>query len=163
LKGIWWYDFQDDGWRAQYNEHNFGMVRPDLTPKPSFHAFRAVATIAAEAEFLGRTETGNPDVWILKFRKPDRTVTWAMWTESDDCPVQVTLSCPEASDMLSVEVTGSPSISLPWGYRGWAESKPEVHTDRFSLVLTERPVLLTGRLEQAKVLEVVARAKPLQK
>lgn len=32
------YDFQDDGPRRDYTEHNFGMTFQNLTPKPSFAA-----------------------------------------------------------------------------------------------------------------------------
>src|ERR1017187_6666443 len=78
LKGIWWYDFQDDGWNASINENNFGMVRPDLTPKPAYFSLADIAKLVSKAEFAGRVETGDPDIWALKFREPDGIETWAI-------------------------------------------------------------------------------------
>ena len=60
MKGIWWYDFQDDGWNATYNEENFGIVRPDLTPKPPYFALAGVAGLVAASSTSG--------VWIPEIR-----------------------------------------------------------------------------------------------
>jgi hypothetical protein len=151
LRGIWWYDFQDDGWRADDKEDNFGMVRPDLTPKPSFHAFQSVAKLNAASEFLGRMEIGNPEVWILRFRAHDGSITLALWTEASEGSAQVVLSAPAPRGMLSVEIVGSPAVAIPWGYRGWAEGKPEFHSNQCSVWVSARPTLLTGNLAEARI------------
>ena len=57
FQGIWWYDFQDDGWKPQYNEDNFGLVRPDLTPKPSYHVLADIAPVVAKGQYVGRLPT----------------------------------------------------------------------------------------------------------
>ncbi|MFR6032684.1 MAG: hypothetical protein ACLUKN_05595 [Bacilli bacterium] len=33
LKGIYWYDFQDDGWDSDYNENNFGIIKADFATR----------------------------------------------------------------------------------------------------------------------------------
>ena len=38
------YDFQDDGPRRDYTEHNFGMTFQNLTPKPSQKVCKQPAT-----------------------------------------------------------------------------------------------------------------------
>ena len=43
LKGLYWYDFQDDGWNSAHNENNFGLVRADLTPKLPYFAMKSLA------------------------------------------------------------------------------------------------------------------------
>jgi polysaccharide biosynthesis protein PslG len=43
IKGIWWYDFQDDGSDSANPEHNFGIVREDFTEKPAYAEFRRVS------------------------------------------------------------------------------------------------------------------------
>jgi len=83
LKGVWWYDFQDDGWKADYNENNFGLVRPDLTPKPSYYALAGISTLAARGEFVAKLQTQSPDLWALKFRMPDGKETLALWNGRD--------------------------------------------------------------------------------
>lgn len=34
IKGVWWYDFINDGDNKSDKEHNFGILNRDLTPKP---------------------------------------------------------------------------------------------------------------------------------
>jgi hypothetical protein len=43
IRGIWWYDFQNDGNDPYNRQHNFGLVRKDFSPKPSYRAFQEVA------------------------------------------------------------------------------------------------------------------------
>jgi polysaccharide biosynthesis protein PslG len=40
IKGIWWYDFQDDGSDSANPEYNFGLVRQDFSEKPAYDALR---------------------------------------------------------------------------------------------------------------------------
>lgn len=44
IKGVWWYDFQDDGSDSENQEHNFGLVRPDFSEKPAFRALQTLST-----------------------------------------------------------------------------------------------------------------------
>jgi len=43
VKNVTWYDFHDDGVDPSYNEHHFGIVRHDFTPKPAYFAYRTMA------------------------------------------------------------------------------------------------------------------------
>jgi len=43
IKGIWWYDLQNDGNDPADQEHNFGLVRGDFTEKPAYKALREMA------------------------------------------------------------------------------------------------------------------------
>ena len=42
-----WYDFREDGSNPYYNEHHFGIIRRDFSPKP---AYRAAATVCRTLE-----------------------------------------------------------------------------------------------------------------
>ena len=42
LRAIWWYTLLDDQGDASDPEANFGLLRPDMTPKPAYFALRAV-------------------------------------------------------------------------------------------------------------------------
>lgn len=153
LKGIWWYDFQDDGWRATYNEHNFGIVRPDLTPKPSYFALADVAALVARAEFLGRAECGDPDVWILRFRGRGCKDVWAIWSAHEDDDWQVTLrtSAPNAKPVTMQEV-GARAVERPWGSRNWPEERnAPVLRDQLEIVVRDTPWLVSGDLSSVTV------------
>lgn len=79
VKGVWWYDLRDDGWDERNGEHNYGLLRPDLRPKPAYASLLAVADLAGRAEYLGRYETGDPALWILRFRASSGDEVWALW------------------------------------------------------------------------------------
>jgi hypothetical protein len=61
----------------------FGVVRPDLTPRPAFVALAAAGRLLADAQPLGRLKAGNDSIQGFLFRaKPDGRaadvlVTWS--------------------------------------------------------------------------------------
>jgi hypothetical protein len=40
VRGVWWYDLQDDGKNPAQMEDNFGILRADLSPKPAFRELK---------------------------------------------------------------------------------------------------------------------------
>lgn len=153
LRGIWWYDYQDDGWDREENEHNFGIVRPDLTPKPAYHVMADVAPLAARGRFLGRLSTDDPEVWILRFAHRDQEV-WAVWT-ADDRPRQLLLQTEAPETPLVIHKLGHKPVARGWGYRAWAKQGRQAQLDlrRASLVIGDRPWLLSGGMQRATVLD----------
>jgi polysaccharide biosynthesis protein PslG len=81
LRGVWWYDFQDDGPIAERSEDNFGIVRTDLTPKPAYVALSAVTRWINGAEFLSRIKTSDPFVDGVRFRTQDGQQAMAIWRQ----------------------------------------------------------------------------------
>lgn len=163
MKGIWWYDYQDDGWNAGYNEDNFGILRPDLTPKPAYYAMAGVADLVGRAQFLGRQDTGDPDIWVLKFRRPDGKDVWAMWSTHADDGWQVVVAKPGSpSGMVAIQEVGRPSYERPWGTRDWPKARQtaEVVPNEVSVVVREMPWLITGDLGDAAVKRVERREFP---
>ena len=79
LRGVWWYDFQDDGPKTDFTEHNFGLVHLDLTPKPGFFAVSAITRWIEGAEFESRLKASDPSVDGVKFRLPDGQQGLAIW------------------------------------------------------------------------------------
>jgi hypothetical protein len=154
MRGVWWYDYQDDGWDPGHNEHNFGIVRPDLTPKPSYHVMADVADLAARGEYLGRVETGDAAMWILCFRL-DGEERWAAWS-SDDEPRQILLRTDAPDSPLVIHELGHAPITRGWGYRPWAVrgGRAELVPDQAALVVGHRPWLLRGGLHAARLVRV---------
>lgn len=78
------YRFDDSGPREEYTEHNFGMIRRDRTPKPSFAAVafmtRTVGSFK-EAKELSRDLAAYR---IGKFTMPDGKIIYAAWAVSAD-------------------------------------------------------------------------------
>jgi hypothetical protein len=64
----------------------FGVVRPDLTPRPSFVALAAAGRLLADAKPLGRLESGNDSIRAYVFRaKPDgqRAEVLVAWSKTE--------------------------------------------------------------------------------
>lgn len=40
IKGVWWYDLQDDGTDPKEREYHYGLIRSDFSPKPAYNALR---------------------------------------------------------------------------------------------------------------------------
>jgi hypothetical protein len=79
LKGMWWYDFQDDGLKSQNTEDNFGLVHIDLTPKPGFIAVGSVMRWLQGAEFASRLRISDSAVDGVEFQLSDGQKGVAMW------------------------------------------------------------------------------------
>lgn len=77
LKGIFLYDFQDDGPDPLRREHRFGLVRQDLTPKPAYAAFAVTAHFLQNKTFVrALTAPGAPRLSGSLYRD-DRGALWA--------------------------------------------------------------------------------------
>jgi hypothetical protein len=152
MRGVWWYDYQDDGWDVEYNENNFGLVRPDLTPKPSYHVMADVADLAARGEFLERVPTDDENLWVLRFRLEGDEV-WALWS-GEDQPRRVLLETEDPATRVTLQQLGHDLVERSWGHREWVtrgRSAPLI-PNQISLVVGDRPCLIRGALEQVRVL-----------
>jgi len=79
IKGMWWYDFRNDGTDKTEREHNFGLVRQDFTPKPAYPVLAAISEIVGQYAFLGRLENTANDVVMLRFARgeDELLVAWS--------------------------------------------------------------------------------------
>jgi hypothetical protein len=155
FEGLWWYDFQDDGWNRQYNEDNFGLVRPDLTPKPGYYAIGDISDTVAKGEYMDRLWAGDEELWILGFRVAGED-RWAVWS-ADDSDRQIILETASPESPLRIQQVGHDAYTMPWGFRDWSGRHGEFAPNRLSLVVGHRPVLISGNLSGVSVVEVVPR------
>ena len=162
LKGLWWYDFQDDGNHFSDNESNFGIVRTDLTPKSAYYSLQSIADLVATGKFLGRLETSDPLIYILKFLDKHNQDVWAIWSTHPDNYYQLTIQ-NSSSDLkpLTVEEVGRKPLARQWGYRPWVTDRmAPVQKNDFVLSVQGMPWLVRGDLSHASVTEVKMMAFP---
>jgi hypothetical protein len=157
FQGIWWYDFQDDGWNPQYNENNFGLVRPDLTPKPAYHVIADISDLIANGQCIGRIETESSNVEIIHFRHKGHDI-WAVWS-SDDRDRQVILQTDSPAGDLTIHQLGHKPYQSGWGFRDWVGRRGEFIPDRLSIVTGPRPVLIGGDMTKVSVVQTIPRAR----
>jgi hypothetical protein len=155
FRGIWWYDFQDDGWNPEHNENNFGIVRPDLTPKPHYHVMADVSGLIGNGEYVGKVEAKDENLQILRFRHNGSDV-WALWC-ADDQQRQVILGGKNPPAKVSVQQVGCDGVEVPWGFRDWAGGDRQFHPDQLSVVVDHRPVLIAGSMRGVSVQRIEER------
>jgi hypothetical protein len=160
LKGLWWYDFQDDGWLYDNNENNFGLVRADLTPKAAFHAYRAVADVVSTGTYRGRLDVPDPAVWALRFTDAGQDLL-AIWNSALDNDYSIVLSTPDHHSPVSVEEAGRPALQRHWGRRAWYDDRDApVLKSQLELTTRRSPVLLRGSLAAVSAETVTERPFP---
>jgi hypothetical protein len=157
FRGLWWYDFQDDGWKAEYNEDNFGLVRPDLTPKPAYEVLADIAPIVVNGQYVDRLPVDDENFWILSF-KVGREDCWALWS-ADDQERQVILQTKVPARPVMIRKTGHNAYLTKWGFRDWTNRRSELIPNRLSLVVGPRPYLIGNDLSGVSVVEVIARPR----
>jgi len=82
-----WYDWHDDGEKAEEPEHHFGTVRfpyrsgqtPVYEPKPAYRAAQTLTATLHGYQFEKNIKFGENDEYVLQFQQPHRTA-WAVWT-----------------------------------------------------------------------------------
>ena len=96
---VYFYDFQNDGTDKGNKEHNFGVIRADYSPKPSFQAMAVAASLLANRPFADALLDGD-DCRIYGYGKGGSADFYAAWnvgkswkdeTAPDDREVQVAL------------------------------------------------------------------------
>jgi len=155
FRGLWWYDFQDDGWKPDDNENNFGIVRPDLTAKPAYYVLSDISDLTAGGEFIGRMKTEDDNLRILRFRYKQSDF-WAVWS-ADDKSRQVILQSPKPSGYVTIHQLGHKSYRSDWGFRDWVGRRGEFVSNRLSVVAGSRPFLISGDLTDVSVVETISR------
>jgi hypothetical protein len=89
LKGIWWYDFRDDGWNGGNMEDNFGLVDPNLKPKPAFDALKVVTLVVRDVAGVEDLPTGSPSLRALRFRLQGDNQVLALWNANQGGLIRV--------------------------------------------------------------------------
>jgi hypothetical protein len=103
----------------------FGVIRPELTPRPAFIALAAVGRLLADARPLGKLKPADPKVrGFLLQAKPDGRpqVVLVTWTEGDKATLPLPVAPSAVFDHLgrtrsgaataAVELTSAPLFAL---------------------------------------------------
>ena len=153
VKGLLWYDFQDDGVNPLNNEMNFGLIRADGTPKPAYYAFADLSKLVREGRFIERVDAKDPKVVILKFQLGGRDVL-AMWNWYANRNTEVVLRNHAASPgTVSIRNAGRRGVEIPWGRTDWLETRKR-RDNELTFTLRDMPLLVEGDLAQTEIVSL---------
>ena len=120
------YDFQDDGPRNDYTEHNFGLTFQNLTPKPSFAAVAFMTWALGDAKPLGDFGSDPKTHRILGFEFPDGRRAYVAWAV--EMPVEAAV--PEyfaGKAFILRDLYGTPVKAAPDGALKLTEDPVYIH------------------------------------
>jgi hypothetical protein len=107
IRGIWWYDFRDDGTDKSDVEQNFGLLNYDGTPKPAWYMLSDMAGLLNEARFVANI-SADPGLFAFRFSHGDGTSTLAIWTDRQNSQASVKLTFgADASTGVTLQQPGS--------------------------------------------------------
>jgi hypothetical protein len=118
IRGLWWYDFCDDGLDPNEREHHFGIVTRDLTQKPAYTVMSDVCRSFEHTQYVGAVPS-DPALHILEFRRDSGATLYALWS-SNAAERKVTLEAVSAAapSALQLHEIGGPEIATAWKHQG---------------------------------------------
>lgn len=152
VKGVWWYDFQDDGYNAKESENNFGLVRPDLTPKLPYFAMKSLAGPLSRGQLV---DSVTCDGLLLLRLRDGNEIFWAAVNQDPGNDLQLILETSNPQGQLQVELVGSAPVKRRWGLNDWGkDGKLPFASNRFSVIVGKMPLLISGDLASASIKEI---------
>ncbi len=131
-----WYDWKNDGPDPNENEHNFGTVLPDLSPKPAYHAIQTLTRELSGYHLVRRLVRDDEKDYLLLFADARGRQNLAVWTLAE--PHQVELMVKGAQKPTAVDSNGK-------------EAPLRTDSSRLALQLTAAPQYIAlgeGRVEE---------------
>jgi polysaccharide biosynthesis protein PslG len=101
-----WYDWKNDGNDPAENEHNFGTVTADLTPKPAYTAIKILTHELAGGRLERRLDTGDTNDFVLVFRTGWHHGKLAAWTIGAAHQISLPLKKTSAKEFSFVNGVG---------------------------------------------------------
>lgn len=79
VERVFWYNFRSAEWKDDEREAHFGIVKKDLSPKPSFQAYKTLTGLCPSGSTVPQIKkSGN--VYLANWKRPDGMNVWALWT-----------------------------------------------------------------------------------
>jgi hypothetical protein len=87
-----WYDWKNDGDDINENEHNFGTVMPDLSPKPAYVAIRTLTHELGDYGLARRVSLESERDYALLYTNAPGKQKLAIWTLGEPHGVSIQLT-----------------------------------------------------------------------
>lgn len=115
IKGMWWYDLINDGPDRKDQEHNFGLLNEDLSPKPAYNVLKVISPFIKDFTYDPDTSTWENNNYLLHFHKGTEQVVVA-WAGAKKSAEQKLLSWAAQSGPIQLIDTAQPQ-------KGWFDAE----------------------------------------
>lgn len=135
VERIFWYDMLNDGWGANNPEHNFGLIRNDLSPKPGLVAYANLIHQlgGGHGAWLGAKRIDEAG-YAYAFQPANGAPVVTAWTRTGTCTATFTMR----------RQTGTVTVTDMFG----TEKRIAITGGKIILQLSESPVYLGGLTRQ---------------
>lgn len=110
IKGLWWYDLFDDGTDLNDPEQNFGLLKGDLTLKPSYLTLKAISPTLHDFRYDAEKSRELDATYLLRFAKGSEQVLVA-WTIGERRLIRVNASSVQQGNVRLID-SGQPDKGL---------------------------------------------------
>ena len=125
-----WYDWKNDGPDPNENEHNFGTVLPDLTPKPAYVAIQALTHELSGYRIARRLALPSDKDYVLLCTNKAGARKLAVWTLGEPHSTSLEIKLKGEKQLTAVSGSGERSV-------------PKLDSGRLLLELTSAPQYVT--------------------
>src|SRR5207249_1326428 len=94
-----WYDWKNDGPDPNENEHNFGLVLPDLKPKPAYVALQTFSRELSGHRLARRLALPDTNDYALVFTNSAGNQKLAAWTSAEGHSVKLQTTLKKGSEL----------------------------------------------------------------
>lgn len=117
IKGVWWYDLINDGPDRSDQEHNFGLLNEDLSPKPAYGVITAIADVIKHFSWDAQASSQSANVYQLHFKRGNEHVV-AAWAVGGARQEQIISNRPMRGPVMFVD-TADPAKGQMSGEAFW--------------------------------------------
>ncbi|HEX8594186.1 MAG TPA: hypothetical protein VF682_13035 [Pseudomonas sp.] len=142
IQGMWWYDLVNDGPDRTDQEHNFGLLNQDLSPKPAYEVMKVIAPVIKDFSYDANASRQSDNLYLLHFNKGHERVVVG-WTTGPDRQQEITSAEP-MSGAVAVIDTAHPEQGALSG-QSWQCANQRCST---SITLTGFPKIISLSPEQ---------------
>ncbi len=102
VENVLWYEFRDGGDDAAYNEHRFGVIHHDLTPKPAYQSYQTLTRALGQGKFLEKLDVGEGTYCYVFDADDSKTV--AVWRPAGTARVRLKVA---GADLAVLDYQGA--------------------------------------------------------
>lgn len=117
IKGMWWYDLVNDGNDSHEQEHNFGLIKMDLTVKPAYQTLQAISPTLRQYRYDAEDSRLDEHLYLLNFSNGAERVVVA-WTTDKPRQVKIQASSAQQGFVQLIDTAkpaqGQVSSQTPW-------------------------------------------------
>ena len=105
--GYTWYNLRNSGWDPKNGEHNFGLLREDLSPRAAYVTYNMLCGVYRESRFKSEINL-KPDLYSFRFENREQAMI-PLWNMSRDVGCQAVALRTDAKKAETIDLYGNVS------------------------------------------------------